>query len=340
MKIIATVKERLRDMDAARSSIALVALTAGTAVGAQTVAPPATTPMIDTAGESSQIADIVVTAQRRAQGLQNVPLSVTAINGSALRSANVTDAVRLEQLTPGLRIGRSGSDIRPAIRGTFTDQIGANSDPRIGFYVDDVYQSRTAQALSAFVDLERVEVQKGPQGTLYGRNSFGGNIAVFSAVPKDIFSAGIDLTYGRFNRARGEAFVNAPLRDGIALRVSGSYDRMDPYIKNTSTGSSLGDEDAGYVRAILKIAPVGSGLDVQLRGSYYRQGGAGVSAFGYKSIGTLVDPKLVRDPGGSITVTKWSRPYLPQWLQRLSIARGNQQPARCAVQLALPRRHS
>ena len=227
---------------------------------------------------------------------------ITAITGAELKSANVTDAVRLEQLTPGLRIGRSGSDIRPAIRGVFTDQIGANSDPRIGFYVDDVYQSRTAQALSAFVDLERVEVQKGPQGTLYGRNSFGGNIAIVSAVPKDVFSAGLDLTYGRFNRARAVGFVNLPLADDIALRVSGRYDGQVPYIKNTSTGSSLGDEDAGYIRGILKIAPAGSGLDIQLRGSYYRQGGAGVSAFGYKSIGTTVDPTLIRQPGGSITL--------------------------------------
>ncbi len=290
-----------------------ISLSIATAAAAQTApvqsapatvaAPDATAPapVADTS-DSSQIGEIVVTAQRREEGLQKVPLSVTAITGSALKSANITDAVRLEQLTPGLRIGRSGSDIRPAIRGVFTDQVQANSDPRIGFYVDDVYQSRTSQALSAFVDLERVEVQKGPQCTLYGRNSFGGNIAVFSAVPKDVFSAGVDLTYGRFDRARAEGFVNLPVTDGIAFRLSGSYDRMDPYIKNTSTGSSLGDEDAGYVRGILKIAPAGSGLDVQLRASYYRQGGAGVSAFGYKSIGTTVDPSLIRQPGGSITL--------------------------------------
>ena len=283
-------------------SAATVALGMSAPAFAQAAEATASAPITDIAGDGSQIADIVVTAQRREQGLQNVPLSVTAISGTALKSANVTDVVRLEQLTPGLRIGRSGSDVRPAIRGTFTDQIGANSDPRIGFYVDDVYQSRTSQALSAFVDLERVEVQKGPQGTLYGRNSFGGNIAVFSAVPKDVFSAGVDLTYGNYNRARAEGFVNLPLKEGIAFRVSGSYDRMDPYIKNTSTGSSLGDEDAGYIRGILKVAPTGSGLDLQLRASYYRQGGAGVSAFGYKSIGTTVDPNLIRQPGGSITL--------------------------------------
>jgi iron complex outermembrane receptor protein len=252
--------------------------------------------------EESAIGDIVVTAQRREESLQRVPLSITALTGEALKNANITDVNRLEQLTPGLRIARSGSDARPAIRGVYTEAIGANSDPRIGFYIDDIYQSRTSQSLTAFVDLERVEVQKGPQGTLYGRNSFGGNIAIYSATPKDEFSAGIDGLYGRFNRARVEGFVNVPLTTGIAARFAGSYERQDGYVKNTSTGSDLGDEDAGYIRGILKIAPPDSNLEIQLRGSYYRQGGAGISAFGYKSVGTLADPALVRQPGGSLTL--------------------------------------
>ena len=248
------------------------------------------------------IGEIVVTAQRREESLQRVPLSITAVTGDQLRAANVTDVTRIEQIAPGVRIGRSGSDARPAIRGVFTEAIGANSDPRIGFYVDDIYQSRTSQALAAFVDLERVEVQKGPQGTLYGRNSLGGNIAIFSATPKDEFSAGADVLYGRFNRARIDGFVNVPLGGDLAFRLAGSYERQDGYVKNTSTGSDLGDEDAGFVRGILRYSPSGSGLDIQLRASYYKQGGAGISAFGYKSIGTLVAPDLVRAPGGTITL--------------------------------------
>ncbi|WP_176473026.1 TonB-dependent receptor domain-containing protein [Sphingomonas lenta] len=256
----------------------------------------------DTGPDSAQIGDIVVTAQRREESLQRVPLSITAVSGEALKQANVTDINRIEQIAPGVRIGRSGSDARPAIRGVFTEAIGANSDPRIGFYIDDIYQSRTSQALAAFVDLERVEVQKGPQGTLYGRNSFGGNIAIYSATPKDEFSAGVDALYGRFNRARVEGFVNVPLTDGIAARVAGAYEYQDGYVKNTSTGDDLGDEDAAFVRGILRVAPPESDLEIQLLGSYYRQGGNGISAFGYKSIGTLADPSLVRGPGGSITL--------------------------------------
>ena len=127
--------------------------------------------------------------------LQDVPLAITAISGATLAEKNITDVTRLQDIAPGLSIGRSGSDARPNIRGINTEAIGANSDPRIAFYVDDVYQSRTSQALAAFVDLERVEVQRGPQGTLYGRNSFGGNIALYSTVPKETFGADIRLTY-------------------------------------------------------------------------------------------------------------------------------------------------
>ena len=129
------------------------------------------------------IKEIVVTAQRREENLQDVPLSITAISGEEIRNADIRDITRLEQAVPGLRVGRSGPAGRPAIRGTYSEAIQANADPRIGFYIDEIYQSRLQQTTAAFVDLERVEVQKGPQGTLFGRNSLGGNIALTTAKP-------------------------------------------------------------------------------------------------------------------------------------------------------------
>ncbi len=275
---------------------------------AQQTAPGQTAPAGDDAASANTattddgaISDIIVTAQRREESLQRVPISITAVTGQQLAARNITDLTTLNTVTPGLNIARSGSDVRPNIRGINTEAIAANSDPRIGFYIDDVYQSRTSQALAGFVDLERVEVQKGPQGTLYGRNSFGGNIALTSARPKDQFEAGASLVYGNYDRIRAEAFVNVPLTEGIAARVAGIYEKMDGYVKNTSTGSDLGDENQYYIRGSLRVAPPGSGLEVLLRGSYWHQGGNGISAFGYKSIGTSVDPSLIRAPGGTIT---------------------------------------
>ena len=256
----------------------------------------------DASATEEGVPEIVVTAQRVSERLQDVPLAITAVSGATLAEKNITDVTRLQDIAPGLSVGRSGSDARPNIRGINTEAIGANSDPRIAFYVDDVYQSRTSQALAGFVDLERVEVQRGPQGTLYGRNSFGGNIALYSAVPKDTFSAGISALYGRFNRLRVEGFVNAPVTPGISVRIAAMGERADGYVKNTSTGSDLGDEKQYFVRGSIRIAPEDSDLEIILRGSYWDQGGNGISAFGYKSLGTPYDPALVRAPGGTLTV--------------------------------------
>ena len=142
-----------KGLSRAASAIALVAgLTSAPAL-AQTTPDTAAT-------DQAAVPEIVVTAQRVRENLQNVPLAITAVSGAELASKNITDVTRLQDIAPGLSIGRSGSDARPNIRGINTEAIGANSDPRIAFYVDDVYQSRTSQALAAFVDLERVEVQR------------------------------------------------------------------------------------------------------------------------------------------------------------------------------------
>ena len=262
----------------------------------------ATAPVEVAVADIDDGSEIIVTAQRRAERLQDVPLSITAISGDTLRNAAVTSVDRLEQLVPGIRLGRSGSDLRPAIRGTYTENVAANGDPRIGIYVDDIYQSRTSQ-VPPIVDLERVEVQKGPQGTLYGRNSFGGNIAFFSATPKDEFSAGIDGLYARYNQARVEAFVNTPVAPGIAFRIAGLYEQQDGYIKNVGTGNDLGGDDQWFVRGTLRLAPTSMDdrLEIVLRASYLDLGGTGLGGFGYKFRGVQVDQTLIRAPGGAIT---------------------------------------
>ena len=207
---------------------------------AQSTAQKATTTTPAAADEG--ITDIVVTAQRREESLQKVPLSVVAITGAELRNADIRDITRLEQTVPGLRIGRSGAAGRPAIRGVYTENVAANGDPRIGFYIDEIYQSRLQQTTGAFVDLERVEVQKGPQGTLFGRNSLGGNIALTSAKPTDGLDGGLGLIYGSFDRVKAEAFVNLPITDGIALRIAGAVDRHDPIYKSTENSrADIGD---------------------------------------------------------------------------------------------------
>ncbi len=244
---------------------------------------------------------ITVTAQRRAEPLQEVPLSITALSGAQIKNANVTDADRLEQLVPGLNMGRSGSDLRPAMRGTYTETAGANADPRFGIYVDDIYQSRTSQ-VPPIVDLARVEVQKGPQGTLYGRNSFGGNIVFHSALPTDKFEGGVDVAFGKYKHNRLEGYLNMPISEGVALRIAGLSEKSNGYVKNIGSGGDLGGEDQKFIRGTLRIAPSSvPALEVLLRASYLDLGGQGLGGFGYKILGTLVDPSLIRAPGQSLT---------------------------------------
>lgn len=249
----------------------------------------------------AEVAVVTVTAQRRSESLQKVPLSISALTGTQIKNANVTNVDRLEQLMPGVRMGRSGSDLRPAMRGTYTENVAANGDPRFGIYVDDIYQSRTSQ-VPPIVDLARVELQKGPQGTLYGRNSFGGNIVFHSAQPTDVFEGGVDALVGNFGKKRLEGFVNVPLREGLALRIAGLTEKSDGYVKNIGTGSDFGGEEQKFLRGTLRFAPTSvPELEVLLRASYLDLGGAGLGGFGYKYVGALVDRDMIRAPGQSLT---------------------------------------
>ncbi|MGX7953326.1 TonB-dependent receptor [Tsuneonella sp. HG249] len=279
----------------------------------------------DAAREALLPGEIVVTAQRREESLSDVPISIVAIGNEELTNRNVTDASRLEQVAPGLQLGRSGTDVRPAIRGTYTEQIQGNSDPRVGFYIDEIYQSRTSQLSVPFVDLARVEVQKGPQGTLYGRNSFGGNIALITNVPDDDrVEGGVDLLYGDYDRLLASAFVNLPIADGLAARFAGAIERRDPYIISvTNPAASYDDLNQQYIRGALRWAPPGmdNGLEIILRGSYWHQDDAGANTFNSKAIGVLVDPSLITQPGGTLNIGGGTF-TLPQGFNGRSFATG------------------
>jgi iron complex outermembrane receptor protein len=238
----------------------------------------------------SQISDIVVTAQRREENLQDVPLSVSAFGAREIKEKGLTDVSRLEGIVPGFTFGRSGVDARPAIRGVRTESVDVNADTTIGFFVDGIYQSRSSQATLGFVDLERVEVQRGPQGTLYGRNTFGGNLSIVTAQPRlrQAFG-GADLTVGNYGRLRGEGFVNAPLGDTVAVRLAAAYERSDGYVKNVYLdGNDLFDNDDVYLRASIRFQP-SDAFTATLKTDYSKRGGAGGSAFGYKLVGSYFD---------------------------------------------------
>jgi iron complex outermembrane recepter protein len=233
------------------------------------------------------IDEIIVTAQRREENLQNVPISVSAFSAEQIAKKGLTDVSRLEGIVPGFTFGRSGVDARPAIRGVRTESVDVNADTTIGFFIDGIYQSRASQGTLGFVDLERVEVQRGPQGTLYGRNTFGGNVSVVTAQPSnDEYKGGIDATVGSNAQIRVTGFVNAPLSETVALRLAGGYEKSNGYVKNINpAGGNLFDDNNRYVRAAIKFKP-DSNLTATLKFDFASRRGNGGSAFGYKLVGS------------------------------------------------------
>lgn len=266
---------------------------AGAAANAQTTA---NAPLAASAAADAEIGvqEITVTAQRTAQRLQDVPISISAFTSEDLRRTGTNDITRLNQNTPGFSFGRSGLEARPAIRGVRTENVAGNGDPTIGFYVDDIYQSRAAQAGQPFVDVERVEVLRGPQGTLFGRNVFGGAVSVISALPGKDFDFGGNVTVGNYGRIGATGFVSIPLSDTFGIRIAGTRETRNGYVKNIVVkDNDLYSQDTKFIRASALWKPTDH-LEFIVRGSYWSEGGTGGQAFGYKPQGGFIDPNATQ----------------------------------------------
>jgi iron complex outermembrane recepter protein len=236
---------------------------------------------------SGELEVITVTANRRVEDQQKVGVSVTALSGEKLSERNVTDLSAMEGLSPGFTFGRSGADARPAIRGVRTENVAVNADTTIGYFVDGIYKSRAQQAMLGFVDVERVEIQRGPQGTLFGRNTFGGNIAITTYAPQfDGVEGTANLTLGNYAKKRFDGAINVPVSSSVALRFAAVLEKADGWVKNTfNPAATQFDSDVKYLRGSVRIRPTKE-LDIVLRADATNQGGNGGSAFGYKQQGS------------------------------------------------------
>ncbi len=221
------------------------------------------------ATSAGQVADIVVTAQRREESVQDVPIAISAFSGAELQSRGVTNTLQLGVFVPNL-VAQNNTGIGSAnayfLRGLGSTETIATFDPPVGTYVDDIYLSRQNANNLAFFDVDRVEVLRGPQGTLFGRNTTGGAINVIMAQPDfDRVSGYGEIGYGRFSKVFARASVNAPVSDGFALKVSGYFQDDDGYVKNVTTGDRLNDDDGWGFRlgARAEFAP-----GIRWNGSY------------------------------------------------------------------------
>jgi len=196
---------------------------------------------------------VLVTAQRREQAQQEVPISIQVVGTDLLDDVAADDLGDLAVFVPGLEVSsESPTQPRYSIRGIRSNDFGIGTDPSVGVYVDGVYTARSGASLLAFNDVERIEVLKGPQGTLFGRNSAAGAISIATRQPADDFDALLRLRVGEFDRRRVEGMVNVPLRPDIALRVNGVFNQSDGWVQDATTGRDLRPEESWAFRAALR----------------------------------------------------------------------------------------
>ncbi|WP_010188363.1 TonB-dependent receptor [Sphingomonas sp. PAMC 26605] len=216
------------------------------------------------------LADIIVTAQRRSENLQRAAVAVSVVQGADLVAAGITQPGRLGELAPALTIQPSSTGNLIFLRGVGNFTLTPNSDPAIAFNYDGVYIGRPTSTNGLFYDLDRIEVLKGPQGTLYGRNATGGAINLIPAQPKlGDLSGYLTASYGDYNAVVAEGAINLPLGETGALRVSASTSRHDGYL---SDGTSDDNTTSLRVQMKVKLTPA---LTVRLAGDYSHVGGIG-----------------------------------------------------------------
>ncbi|WP_262690174.1 TonB-dependent receptor [Kordiimonas aestuarii] len=202
--------------------------------------------------------EIIVTAQRRSQSLQDVPVTVTTFGDEEIKNARLQQVDDIAMRTPGLSFDAfPATQPRLAIRGIGSSDRGAAGDPSTAVFLDETYLGRPAAIAFDLFDVERIEVLKGPQGTLYGRNVVGGAINVITAAPEvDAFDASAEATYGNYNRVDAAAFVNVPVAtDVAAIRASGAWRQHDGYTDNNYTGGELDDQDTKSIRLQALVRP-------------------------------------------------------------------------------------
>lgn len=202
---------------------------------------------------------IVVTAERRAMNLQDTPLSVVAVTGEMAEAKGIDDLEDLAKFTPNLSItpsrGGGNNSAYFVIRG-IGGGGGATGERGVGLYVDGIYMPRTSGAVLRVLDIDRVEVLRGPQGTLFGRNSTGGAIRIFSKQPSDQFEGYVRGTYGSFARTDLSATVNIPLGEAVAIRAQGAFLDQDGYVQR---GTEMLGAERDYIgRFQIRVAPAGS----------------------------------------------------------------------------------
>lgn len=207
-------------------------------------------------GKHTTLQEVVVTAQKVAQPASKTPIALTVVDGDMLKSAGVLDARTLQEVSPGVQISQESGRLQINIRGVMSINMTERGDPSNAFNIDGMYVGRPEAQFASFLDLERVEVLRGPQGTLYGRNATGGAVNLISNKPGDKLGGKISQEFGNYNARRTEAAINVPVNDLLKLRAAINANKRDSFLKSPA-GIGLEDQDdmASRVHGLLTFSP-------------------------------------------------------------------------------------
>jgi iron complex outermembrane receptor protein len=272
----------------------------------QAVAQDVTSPAPAAQDESQRGIDvIVVTAERRSENLQDTPIAVTALPMEEMQSANIQTSQDLMRVVPGLQVstqtaGDNGGSATFFLRGMGQQRSGNGSEPAVGIYVDDLYYPSLSGSVFSIVDLQQVEVLRGPQGTLFGRNTIGGAIRYTTQKPGREFGGALSATAGSNKRVDATGSINIPLGDMAAVRLTGGRLYSDGFVEQANGGGDAGDTVNELARVALRVEP----LDTVTIDAAYQQTRFRLDGFAYSQPSTYAGR-----PGGATGV--WNTTYAP-----------------------------
>jgi iron complex outermembrane receptor protein len=207
------------------------------------------------ASPDNGIVEIIVTATKRATTAQKTPVAMTVYSADVLQAAGVHDMAALATIDPSINITKSSGAAYVAVRGIASADTTEIGDPSVPIARDGFFVNRSFNIATSLYDLERVEVLKGPQGTLFGRNSTGGLISIVTAKPKKSFGGDVSVTVGDYSQRTVDGNINLPLNDKMQLRIAGFASKHDGYRTLTTVNSEGDDEDVSSARATLAFQP-------------------------------------------------------------------------------------
>lgn len=229
----------------------------------------------EAATSGSGLEEVVVTAQRRSESLQETPIAVTALSNEALISRNVVTTQDLMRVTPGLQVstqtaGDSGGSATFFLRGLGQQRAGNGSEPAVGIYIDDFYFPSLQGSAFSILDIEQVEVLRGPQGTLFGRNTIGGAVRYTTRKPDSDFAGYVTATVGNLGRADVTGVLNLPIGDQLAVRLTAGRLDTDGYVKTGNDADDAGASRTDLGRLQLRWNPSDS-VSVDVGAQYTKQ---------------------------------------------------------------------